>query len=339
MRMGNTHQALGNSKTSTVLAMACALVVGPWFSSYAQQQSKPAHIAYFSASTAASQSSRLEAIKEGLRALGYKDGKDIFIEQRYADGKLDRSVALAKELVGLGVDVIVTGGPAATRAAKQATRTIPVVMAFDWDPVASGMVSSLGRPGGNITGLSSLAPEITSKQLELLKEVVPNLGRIAILENSAEPGVTQMRQQLEEAATALKLRLQNLDVRTLNDLTSAFQAANKGRTEALLAVTSFVLISHQKRIVELAQQNRLPAIYPWPEFVQTGGLMSYGASSEDLFRRAATYVDKILKGAKPAELPVEQPTKFEFLVNLKAAKQIGLTIPQKVLGRADRVIK
>jgi len=169
--------------------------------------------------------------------------------------------------------------------------------------------------------------------------VVPNLGRIAILENSAEPGVTQMRQQLEEAATALKLRLQNLDVRTLNDITSAFQAANKGRAEALLAVTSFVLISHQTRIVELAQQNRLPAIYPWPEFVQTGGLMSYGASSEDLFRRAATYVDKILKGAKPAELPVEQPTKFEFLVNLKAAKQIRLTIPQKVLSRADRVIK
>ena len=339
MRVGNRHQAVALTKTASVLAVACALLVASWISSYAQQPSKAARIAYFSASTAVSQSSRVEAIKEGLRTLGYKDGKDILIVQRYADGKLDRSAALAKELVGLGVDVIVTGGPAATRAAKHATATIPIVMAFDWDPVASGVITSLGRPGGNITGLSSLAPEITSKQLELLKEVVPNLERIAILENSAEPGVAQMRKQLDEAAGALKVRLQNLDVRTLNDLTSAFQAANKGRTEALLAITSFVLISHQGRIVELAQQNRLPAIYPWPEFVQTGGLMSYGANSEDLFRRAATYVDKILRGAKPADLPVEQPTKFEFIVNLKAAKQIGLTMPQKVLARADRVIR
>jgi putative ABC transport system substrate-binding protein len=281
----------------------------------------------------------MEAFKDGLRALGYKDGKDIFIEQRYAEGKLDRAVALANELVGLKLDIIVTGGPAATRAAKQATKTIPIVMAFDWDPVSSGVVTSLGRPGGNITGLSSLAPEISGKQLEILKEVIPNLGRVAVLENSSEPGVAQMRQQLEEAAKALKVRLQNLDVHTVKDVAIAFETANKNRAEALLAITSFVLISHQAEIVGLAQQNRLPAIYPWPEFVQSGGLMSYGTNSDDLFRRAATYVDKILKGAKPAELPVEQPTKFEFLLNLKAAKQIGLTIPQKVLSRADRVIK
>ena len=324
---------------SVLCAALCAMLFALCSVVEAQQQSKPARIAYFSAGTASSQTSRVDAFKDGLRALGYKNGSDIFIEQRYADGKLDRARTIANELVSLKPDAIVTGGPAATRAAKQTTATIPIVMAFDWDPVASGVVSSLGRPGGNVTGLSSLAPEITGKQLELLKEVAPNLGRIAVLENSTEPGVKEMRKELEQAASALKVRLQNFDVRTLDDLKAAFQAASKGRAEALLAVTSFVLISQQTQIVNLAQQNRLPAIYPWPEFVQAGGLMSYGASSDDLFRRAATYVDKILRGAKPAELPVEQPTKFEFLVNLKAATQIGLTIPHNVLARADKVMR
>jgi putative tryptophan/tyrosine transport system substrate-binding protein len=305
----------------------------------AQQQTKVPRIAYFSAGSASSQASRLEVFRQGLRDLGYAEGKDIVIEQRYAEGKLDRVAALAAELVGLKLDVIVTGGPAATRAAKEATATIPIVMGFDYDPVGSGVVASLARPGGNVTGLSSLAPEISGKQLELLKEVFPRLSRVAVLGNSTEPAIGQLRKEAELVAGAFKVQLQYLDVLAPNDIRTAFQAANKGRAEAVLALSSFVIISQRTQIADLAIKNRLPAIYPWPEFVEDGGLMTYGASSNDLFRRAATYVDKILKGAKPANLPVEQPKKFEFIINLKTAKQIGLTIPPNVLVRADRVIK
>jgi putative tryptophan/tyrosine transport system substrate-binding protein len=305
----------------------------------AQQQTKVPQIAYFSAGSASSQASRLEVFRQGLRDLGYAEGKDIVIEQRYAEGKLDRVAALAAELVGLKLDVIVTGGPAATRAAKEATATIPIVMGFDYDPVGSGVVASLARPGGNVTGLSSLAPEISGKQLELLKEVFPRLSRVAVLGNSTEPAIGQLRKEAELVAGAFKVQLQYLDVLAPNDIRTAFRAANKGRAEAVLALSSFVIISQRTQIADLAIKNRLPAIYPWPEFVEDGGLMTYGASSNDLFRRAATYVDKILKGAKPANLPVEQPKKFEFIINLKTAKQIGLTIPPNVLVRADRVIK
>jgi putative ABC transport system substrate-binding protein len=305
----------------------------------AQQQTKVPRIAYFSAGSASSQASRLEVFRQGLRDLGYAEGKDIVIEQRYAEGKLDRVAALAAELVGLKLDIIVTGGPAATRAAKEATATIPIVMGFDYDPVGSGVVASLARPGGNVTGLSSLAPEISGKQLELLKEVFPRLSRVAVLGNSTEPAIGQLRKEAELVAGAFKVQLQYLDVLAPNDIRTAFQAANKGRAEAVLALSSFVIISQRTQIADLAIKNRLPAIYPWPEFVEDGGLMTYGASSNDLFRRAATYVDKILKGAKPANLPVEQPKKFEFIINLKTAKQIGLTIPPNVLVRADRVIK
>jgi putative ABC transport system substrate-binding protein len=305
----------------------------------AQQQTKVPRIAYFSAGSASSQASRLEVFRQGLRDLGYAEGKDIVIEQRYAEGKLDRVAALAAELVGLKLDVIVTGGPAATRAAKEATATIPIVMGFDYDPVGSGVVASLARPGGNVTGLSSLAPEISGKQLELLKEVFPRLSRVAVLGNSTEPAIGQLRKEAELVAGAFKVQLQYLDVLAPNDIRTAFRAANKGRAEAVLALSSFVIISQRTQIADLAIKNRLPAIYPWPEFVEDGGLMTYGASSNDLFRRAATYVDKILKGAKPANLPVEQPKKFEFIINLKTAKQIGLTIPPNVLVRADRVIK
>jgi putative ABC transport system substrate-binding protein len=322
-----------------VLAAGCALVVAPWFSSYAQQQSKPARIAYFSAGTAPSQASRLEVFKQALRDLGYIVGKDIIIEQRYADGKLDRAVAIANELVGLKLDIIVTGGPAATRALKQATATIPIVMGFDYDPVASGVITSLARPGGNITGLSSLAPEISGKQLALLKEVLPRLSRVAILVDSTEPGIKELRKEAELVAAGLKVQLQYLNIVSPKDIETAFEDATKGRAQAALALSSFIIISQRTHIAELATKNRLPAIYPWPEFVEDGGLMTYGANSNDLFRRAATYVDKILKGAKPADLPVEQPKKFEFIINLKAAKQIGLTIPQKVLARADKVIR
>jgi len=305
----------------------------------AQQPAKVPRIAYFSAGSASSQASRLDVFRQGLRDLGNAEGKEIVIEQRYADGKLDRVAALATELVRLKLDVIVTGGPAATRAAKEATATIPIVMGFDYDPVGSGVVASLARPGGNVTGLSSLAPEISGKQLELLKELLPRLSRVAILGNSTEPGIGQLRKEAELVAGAFKVNLQYLDVLAPKDIGTAFQAASKGRAEALLALSSFVIISERAQIADLAIKNRLPAIYPWPEFVEDGGLMTYGPSSNDLFRRAATYVDKILKGAKPADLPVEQPTKFEFVINLKTAKQIGLTIPPNVLARADRVIR
>jgi putative ABC transport system substrate-binding protein len=326
-------------KAKILAYVLSALILTTIHLAEAQQPKKVPRIAYFSAGSASSQASRLDVFKQGLQELGYTEGKDVVIEQRYAEGKLDRVAALAAELVGLKLDVIVTGGPAATRSAKEATATIPIVMGFDYDPVGSGVVASLARPGGNITGLSSLAPEISGKQLELLKEVLPRLSRVAILGNSTEPGIGQLRKEAELVGAALKVQLQYLDVLAPKDIGTAFEAAIKGRAEAVLALSSFVIISQRTQIAELATKNRLPAIYPWPEFVDDGGLMTYGANSNDLFRRAATYVDKILKGSKPADLPVEQPKKFEFIINLKAAKQIGLTIPPNVLARADKVLK
>ena len=316
-----------------------ALLFALCSSAEAQQPAKVPRVAYFSAGSASSQASRLEVFKQGLRDLGYAEGKEIVIEQRYADGKLDRVDALATELVRLNLASIVTGGPAATRAAKKATTTIPIVMGFDYDPVASGVITSLARPGGNITGLSSVAPEISGKQLELLKEVLPRLSRVAVLVDSTEPGIEQLRKEAELVAAGLKVQLQYQYILSPKDIGTAFEAATKGRAQAVLALSSFIIISQRTQIAELATKNRLPAIYPWPEFVEDGGLMTYGANSNDLFRRAATYVDKILKGAKPAELQVEQPKKFEFIINLKAAKQIGLTIPPNVLARADKVIR
>ena len=267
------------------------------------------------------------------------EGKNIVIEWRYAEGKLDRLPALAAELVRLKVDVIVTAGPTATRAAKEATTTIPIVMAQDSDPVGNGFVASLARPGGNITGLSNLRPELSGKQLELLKEIIPKLSRVAVFGTSTEPGNAQALKEMELAAGAFRVKLQYLDVLNPKDIETAFRAASKGRADAVLVLPGPIFNSHRKQIVELAVKSRLPAIYSRPEYVEDGGLMSYGVSMTDLDRRAATYVDKILKGAKPADLPVEQPTKFEFIINLKAAKQIGLTIPPNVLARADRVIR
>jgi putative ABC transport system substrate-binding protein len=241
--------------------------------------------------------------------------------------------------VRLKVDVIVTAGPASTRPAKEATSTIPIVMGFDNDPVGSGVVVSLARPGGNVTGLSTLAPEISGKQLELLKEIAPRLSRVAVLGNSTVSGNAQMLREVELAAGALGVKLQYLDVLGPKDIETAFRAAKKERADAILVLQNLVATSQRTQITNLAVKNRLPAIYDRPEFVEDGGLMTYSVSSTDLFRRAAAYVDKILKGAKPADLPVEQPTKFELIINLKAAKQIGLTIPPNVLARADRVIK
>jgi len=286
-----------------------------------------------------SPNARSEAFRQRLRELGYIEGKSVVIVWRHHEGKLDRLPALAAELVRLKVDLIVSAGGAVTRAAKQASVTIPIVMAFDDDPVGSGFTASLARPGGNITGLSTLAPEISGKRVEILKEIVPKLSRLAVVGNSTVPGNAQSLKETELAAGALAVQVQYLDVRNPGDIETAFRAASKGRAEAVLVLTNIFFISHRTEIVDLALKSRLPIMYGAPDYVEDGGLMSYGTSRIDLFRRAAVYVDKILKGAKPADLPVEQPTKFEFVINLKAAKQIGLTIPPNVLLRADKVIK
>ena len=306
----------------------------------AQQPKKIPRIGFLGATSPSVESARIEAFRQGLRELGHVEGKNIVIEYRWAEGKIDRLPDLAAELVRLKVDIIVTGGSTSTGAAKEATTTIPIVMAQVNDPVGSGFVASLARPGGNITGLSTLAPEISGKQLELLKEIVPKLSRVAVLGTSTAPGNAQALKETELAAGALAVKLQYLDVLDSKDIETAFRAATKGRADAVLVLGAPVLISQRKQIADLAATSRLPAIYPWPEFVKDVGLMScYGVRVTDLYRRAATYVDKILKGRKPADLPVEQPIKFEFIINLKAAKQIGVTIPPNVLVRADRVIR
>jgi putative ABC transport system substrate-binding protein len=305
----------------------------------AEQPTKVARIGFLIAASRSAILTRTEAFQQGLRELGYVEGKNIVIEWRSSEGQLDRLPALAADLVHLKVDVIVTTGSGVTRAAKEATVTIPVIMVQDNDPVGNGFVASLARPGGNITGLAILAPEIAGKQVELLKETVPRLSRLAALGTSNSPGIVQASKEVELAAGAFGVKLQYLDVRDSKDLETAFRAASKGRADALLVLPGAVLNSQRKQIADLAAKSRLPAIFPFPEYVEAGGLMSYGASFNDLYRRAATYVDKILKGTKPADLPVEQPKKFELVINLKTAEQIGLTIPGSVLYRADRVIK
>jgi putative ABC transport system substrate-binding protein len=322
----------------TVLTL-CAMLFALCVSAEAQQPGKVSRIGYLITSSPSAIAPRMDAFQQGLRELGYIEGQNIVIERRHAEGKLDRIPELAAELVRLNVDVIVTSGPTATRPAKGATSTIPIVMTFDDDPVGSGFVASLAHPGGNITGLSTLAPEISGKQLELLKEIVPRLFRVAAFGTSTRQGTAQALKEMELAAGALAVKLQYLDIEDPKYIETAFRAASKGRADALLVLQSPVFNSQRAQIANLAQKSRLPAAYPRREFVEDGGLMSYGASISDLDRRAATYVDKILKGAKPADLPVEQPIKFEFIINLKAAKQIGLTIPPNVLARADKVIK
>jgi putative ABC transport system substrate-binding protein len=306
----------------------------------AQQAGKIARIGYLMGSSLTANAARIEAFRQGLRELKYVEGKNIVIELRSAEEKVDRLPALAAELLRLKVDIIVTAGPPATRAAKEATSTIPIVMAQDTDPVGNGFVASLARPGGNITGLSTLAPEISGKRLELLKEIVPRLSRVAVLWASTYPGNAQTIRELELVAKAFGVKLQYLDVLDPKDIETAFRAASKGRAEAVLALQSGgVAVGHRTKIAALAIKSRLPAIYHRSEFVEDGGLMSYGVNFTDLDRRAATYVDKLLKGRTPADLPVEQPMKFEFIVNLKAAKQIGLTVPPNLLVRADKVIR
>ena len=317
----------------------CSMLLALPFSAQAQQSKKIARIGFLSATSASSQSLRVEAFRQGLRELGYVEGKNIVIEWRFAEGKADRLRELVAELVRLKVDVIVTGGPPPTRAAKQATSTIPIVMAFDDDPVGSGFAASLARPGGNITGLSTYFPEISGKQLELLREIVPKLSRAAVLGNASQPGHPQALREINLAADGFRVQVQYLQVRGTQDIDSAFRAASKERADGVLVLSTAVLFLERKQVADLAVKNRLPAIYGRPEYVENGGLMYYGPIYTDLFRRAATYVDKILKGTKPTDIPIEQPMKFDFIINLKAAKQIGLTIPPNVLVRADKVIR
>jgi putative ABC transport system substrate-binding protein len=307
----------------------------------AQQAARSARIGYLAADLA-NGPQLPEAFRQGLRDLGYVVGRNLVIETRDAEGRRDRLPALAVELVALKVDVILAASTLEALAAKQATRTLPVVFASSGDPVTSGLVASLGRPGGNLTGLSILAPELVGKCLELLKQAVPAISRVAVVwAPGAYPERTQrdMLKEAEVAARALGMRLQSVEARGPADFDRAFSDMSKARADAMTVLPSSMLYFERRHLVDLAAKNRLSAVYPWREGVDAGGLMSYGANIPDLFRRAATYVDRILKGAKPADLPVEQPTKFELVINLKTAKALGLTIPTSVLARADEVIE
>jgi putative ABC transport system substrate-binding protein len=323
------------------LATVAGLLAAP-LAAEAQQAAKVARIGYLAPNLADSPRLR-EAFLQGLRDLDYVEGRNVVIEIRDAEGKLERLPALAAELVALKVDVIFAGG--GTRfalAAKQATRTLPIVFAAVGDPVTSGLVTSIARPGGNVTGLSTLSPELTSKWLELLKQAVPGVSRVAFL---WQPGALGERTEqdiltrADAAARALGVRLQVVEARGPADVDRAFSDMIRARADALTVFGSAIFFNQRRRLVDLAAKNRLPAVYQWREFVDAGDLMSYGPDLADMWRRAATYVDKILKGAKPADLPVEQPTKFELVINLKTAKALGLTIPQSLLGRADGVIQ
>jgi putative ABC transport system substrate-binding protein len=301
----------------------------------AQQPTKKVpRIGFLASRSPTSSSSVTEAFRQGLRELGYVEGQNIRIEYRHAEGKPDRFLDLATELLRLKVDVIVTSSTPGVLAAKKASSTIPIVFGSINDPVASGLVASLARPGGNATGLTNFSPVLGGKRLELLKETVPKVTRVAHLWNPDSPG-----SEMQAAAQALGLQIQSLEVRSANDFDSAFEAVLRGPAHAFVTSPNPFIDTHLKRIVDFATKSRLPAIYPNRIHVDAGGLMSYAPDLDANFRRAATYVDKILKGAKPADLPVEQPTKFELAINLKAAKQIGLTIPPNVLARADRVIR
>ena len=305
----------------------------------AQQLKSLPRIGYLSVLSLSSDAARFEAFLRGLRALGYVDGQSMIIESRYAEGKLARLPDLAGELARAKVDVIVVGGSTAIGAMKNATKVIPIVMAHGTDPVALEYVASLARPGGNITGLTHMAPELGSKRLELLKEMIAGLSRVAVLTDPGTGGHGPQIRELELAAPTLGLQLRAMEVRAPDQLETAFSAMNAGRAGAFISLQQPTLDRMRARIVDLAAKNRLPAVYPNSEYVDTGGLVSYAADIVAMFGRTASYVDKILKGTKPADLPVEQPTKFELVINLKAARHIGLTIPPNVLARADKVIR
>jgi putative ABC transport system substrate-binding protein len=304
----------------------------------AQQAGKVYRIGLFSAGTDTGRKT-WPALADGLRELGWIEGKNVLFERRFAENQLDRLPGLAAELVRLDVDLIVTGGTLAPLAAKQATATIPIVMAAAGDPVGSGIVASLARPAGNVTGLSLMSPDLGGKRLELLKEILPGLSRVAILWNAANPYPALVFRETQAAARALRIELQSLEVRGPGDLDSALDAAIRKRVDALITVEDPLTSAHRKHIADFMANNRLPAIYGFREFAEAGGLMTYGANINDLFRRAAGYVDKIFKGAQSADLPVEQPTKFELVINLKTAKALGLAVPLIMQMTADEVIE
>jgi putative ABC transport system substrate-binding protein len=316
----------------------CSMLLALPFPAHAQQAARIPRIGILVVPSASFDSGRLDAFRQRLREHGYVEGKNIVIEYRYAEGKLERLPDLAAELVRLKVDVIVTAGGPAILAGKKASPTMPIVFAGAADPVGTGLVSSLARPGGNITGLSVMAPDLDSKRLELLKEAFPNVARVAFLWEQAARGNLTLT-DMEAAAKALGVKLLSLEVRSLDDFDSAFARAKRDGAQALITTPSALINTRQRQVLDFAAKNRLPAMYPTSEFVEAGGLMSYAPNNADSWRRAADFVDKILKGTKPAEIPVEQPMKFEFVISLIAAKQIGVTIPPNVLVRADKVIR
>ncbi len=322
-----------------LVALALGLLAAP---TAAAQPPRMPRIGYLEAYSPSAGALRLESFRQGLRELGYVEGQNVAIEYRDAAGDTERLSQFAAELVRLRVDVIVTLATPGALAARRATNAIPIVVVAMADPVRDGLVASLARPGGNITGSTFLGPELVPKRLELLKEAVPGASRVAVLwhpEVYSERTMTDMLKETEGAARTLGVQLQALGARGPNDFAGAFAAMRRGRADALIVFPSPMFYYEHRRIVDLAAKARLPAVYPWREGVDAGGLMGYGASIPDLFRRAATYVDKILKGTKPADLPVEQPTRFELVVNLKTAKALGLTFPQTILVRADQVIQ
>src|SRR5262245_32997272 len=317
---GNLKSAIENRKWAGIVTIVFVLaLVG--MRAEAQQPGRLPRIGFFLDGPPSALSGRIEGFRQGLRDLGYVEGKNILIEWRSAEGNPGRRNEIAAELVHLKLDLIVSAGPTQTRALREATSTIPIVMGQDTDPVGSGFVASLARPGGNITGLSALAPEMSGKQLELMKEIVPKLTRVAIIGNSTNPGDAQTLRETVLSAGAHEIYLRYLDVLDAKEIDTGLRAAVKGRADGLLFLGNPILNLQRQHVVDLAAKHRLPASYARPEYVEAGGLMYYGTSYNDLFRRAASYVDRILKGAKPADLPIEQPKKFEFIVNLKAAKQ------------------
>jgi putative ABC transport system substrate-binding protein len=322
-----------------LLVALAASAVGLPRPSFAQQARKAARVGFVGNSDASSLASYVEALRQGLRELGYLEGRTVTIEYRYAEGKLERLPDLAAELVALEMDVIVTEGTSATLAAKNATRSVPIVMALVADAVGSGLVDSLARPGGNITGLTTLSLDLVGKHMELLKEIVPGLGRVAVLWNPTHPAHPPALKGIEMAARTLGLELQLVEARDVYELDKAFSELARTRPGALAAMSDTMLDGQQRRLAEFAAGTRLPAAYTKALFVESGGLISYGARFSDLFRRASVYVDKILKGERPTNLPVEQPTAFELILNLKTAKVLGLTVPPSLLGRAEQVIE
>jgi putative ABC transport system substrate-binding protein len=321
-----------------LISILAVVIIAFVHTAEAQQATKIFHIGFLS-SGASSASENTAVIRQRLRELGYIEGKNIDFEYRSAEGKIDRLPDLAAELVRLKVDVIVTEGTPTATAAKNATKTIPIIISGGTDPVATGLVQSLARPGGNITGVTVMNEELAGKRLELLKETSPKVSRLGVLWNSANPGTAVVFKQTQSAAQALSLSLQPLEVKTVNDLQVAFDAATRSGVNGLVLLASVPINDHLKLVADLAVKNRLPSIYGRSQFVEAGGLMSYGPNVLDMARRAVTYVDKVLKGANPGDLPVERPTKFELLINLKTAKALNLTIPALVLMRADKVIK